>query len=116
MAALMWMCSRKKPWISPAAWQVLLSCSPWAVAVYVVTKCPPLQWVFGCTALCSWVGHTTSHPPRVSLDPRMENTHTHTRAHQLVLKCLSYLKGWVLLNLSMLPQAQSGKWPLTTYL
>ena len=51
-------------------------------------------------------------PTRSYLESEMENTHT----CQLILKCLGYLKGWALLDLLLLPQAQSGKWRVATHL
>ena len=33
----------------------------------------------------------------------------------LFLKCLGYLKGWVLLNIPLLPQAQLRMWLVATY-
>jgi hypothetical protein len=60
----------------------------------------------GYTALCS-LQITCSHLPKSYLGSVNERC-----AHiNLFLKCLGYLKGWALLNLPLLPQAQLGKWP-----
>jgi hypothetical protein len=62
--------------------------------------------------------HTHIHTGQHTHTYTHRTTHihtTHTYTHQIILKCLDYLKGSVLLDLPLLLQAQSRKWPVTTY-
>jgi hypothetical protein len=63
----------------------------------------------------------------LSLGPQMKDTHISLflkcqkkkrkkKLNELKKKCLDYVKGWTLLNLPLLSQAQSGKWPVATRL
>jgi hypothetical protein len=60
----------------------------------------------GWTALCSgWMAPTQE----LSLDPQMLDTHT------LAFFFFFNVLAWAFLNLPLLPQAQSGKWPVASY-
>jgi hypothetical protein len=64
----------------------------------------------GSTSLCSGRPHVSLLLGAIFGSENERHTYI-----GLFLKCLGYSKGWALLNLPLLPEGQSGKWPVATY-
>jgi hypothetical protein len=47
--------------------------------------------------------------------PPHTHTHRHKHRHKLILKYLGYIQGWAMLKLTLIPQAQLGKWPVDNH-